>query len=183
MLQTGRKCKAWTGWGKEYCRNSTGQGSKKGLIKFSGRGSKRDNSKITVKTSQKDPTQQGGQAKGHTSAWERQTDGKKDNKLRQHNAGHYGTHKHRARQRQSRTERERDRLHCKSVWQRIARSPGDCVIYEQADQDQHVSTGSCPDHPSLNWTWSNPLAALTAPRQCSASFASPFNNEFMRHGE
>lgn len=80
-------------------------------------------------------------------------------------------------------ERERDRLHCKSVWQRIARSPGDCVIYGQADQGQHVSTGSCPDHPSLNWTWSNPLAALTAPRQCSASFASPFNNEFMRHGE
>lgn len=63
MLQTGRKCWAWTGWGKESCRNSAGQGSKKGLIDFSGSGSKRNNSKITVKTSQKDPPQPGGQAK------------------------------------------------------------------------------------------------------------------------
>lgn len=48
---------------EESCRNSAGQGSTKGLIKFSGKGSKRDNSKITVKTSQKDPTQQGELAK------------------------------------------------------------------------------------------------------------------------
>lgn len=99
MLQTGESAGRRRDGGKNIVETRPDKGPRKGLIKFSGRGSKRDNFKITVKTSQKDPTQQGGQAKGHTSAWERQTDGRKDNKLRQHNAGHYGTHKHRARQR------------------------------------------------------------------------------------
>lgn len=100
----------------KYLRDETrwAEGAK-GLVEFSGSGSKRDNSKIRVQTSQKASSKgthrrNCDEQKEHTSAWERQTDGRKDNKLRLHNAGHYCAVIERTNsKRDSERESERDR--------------------------------------------------------------------------